>query len=74
MNRYIGIKYVNAKPMSRAEYNAFRGWQVPADENGDDAGFLVEYIDGGKANTQAFEGYVSWSPADVFQRAYQQLA
>ena len=36
MKQYIGVKLINAKPMSRAEYNAFRGWALPADENGDD--------------------------------------
>lgn len=71
MQRYIGTKLINAKPMTRGEYNYFRGWELPVDENGDDDGFLVEYVDGGKANTLAFDGYVSWSPADVFHRAYR---
>lgn len=71
MQRYIGTKLINAKPMTRAEYNAFRGWTVPADENPDDAGYLVEYVDGGKGNTDHYAGYVSWSPADVFDRAYR---
>jgi len=70
MNQYIGVKLINAKPMTRAEYNAFRGWQLPADENGDDAGFLVEYLDGGKGNTDLYAGYVSWSPEEVFHNAY----
>ena len=38
MNRYIGVKQINAMPMTREEYNEFRGWQVPKDENPDDAG------------------------------------
>lgn len=70
MDRFIGTKVINAKPMTRQEYNDFRGWELPADENGDDQGYLVEYVDGGKANTTAYAGYVSWSPADVFNRAY----
>lgn len=73
MKRYIGVKEINAKPMKRAAYNVARGWTLPADENGDDDGFLVEYIDGGKANTDVYAGYVSWSPADVFERAYKPL-
>lgn len=73
MQRYIGVKEINAKPMKRAVYNAARGWTLPADENGDDDGFLVEYIDGGKANTDVYAGYISWSPADVFERAYKPL-
>lgn len=71
MQQHIGVKLINAVPMSRLSYNQFRGWELPADENGDDSGFLVEYIDGGKANTESFDGYVSWSPADVFERAYR---
>jgi len=71
MEQFIGTKIVNAKPMSRLEYNQFRGWELPADENGSDDGFLVEYVDGGAANTTEYAGYVSWSPADVFARAYK---
>ena len=71
MQQYIGVKLINAKPMTRQAYNDFRGWTLPADENGDDEGFLVEYLDGGKGNTDLYAGYVSWSPADVFERAYR---
>ena len=71
MTGYIGTTFVNAKPMTRFEYNQFRGWELPANEDGDDKGFLVEYIDGGQANTSEYEGYVSWSPEDVFKRAYK---
>lgn len=71
MAAYIGTKLVNAKPMTRGEYNDFRGWELPKDEDGSDKGYLVEYIDGGKANTAEYAGYVSWSPADVFARGYK---
>ena len=71
MNRYIGTKTINAKPMSRHAYNDLRGWVVPADENPADDGYLVEYIDGGQANHPDFEGYISWSPKDVFERSYR---
>lgn len=70
MQQYIGVKLINAQPMNRADYNTLRGWQLPADENGADQGFLVEYLDGGKANHPHFEGYISWSPKEVFERAY----
>jgi hypothetical protein len=72
MKRYIGTKLINAKPMTRQAYNDFRGWTLPSDENGADEGYLVEYVDGGKGNTDHYAGYVSWSPADVFDRAYRQ--
>ena len=70
MKQYIGVKLINAKPMTRAEYNTFRGWDLPANENGADEGFLVEYLDGGSPNTPEYAGYVSWSPAEVFHNAY----
>jgi len=71
MERYFGTKAILARPMTRLDYNRYRGWELPADENGDDAGMLVEYVDGGKANHPNHEGYVSWSPLDVFERAYK---
>lgn len=71
MKLHIGVKLINAVPMTRGEYNAFRGWTVPADENPADAGYLVEYLDGGEANTPQYAGYVSWSPSGVVDRAYR---
>lgn len=68
---FIGVKLIKAVPMDRQSYNDYRGWVLPADENGADAGYLVEYLDGGKANHPDHAGYISWSPADVFQRAYR---
>lgn len=74
MKTYIGTKIVNMKPMTRAEYNIFRGWELPSNENGDDAGYLVEYTDGGKPNTEQYAGYVSWSPKDQADAAYRETA
>ena len=71
MNHYIGTKAVNATPMTRAAYDTMRGWTLPADENGDDAGYLVEYTDGGKPNHPGFAGYISWSPKEQFEQAYR---
>lgn len=71
MDLYIGTKLVNAKPMNRLEYSNFRGWEVPLEENPLDPGYLVEYLDGGPANTETYKGYVSWSPESVFLNAYQ---
>lgn len=71
MKTYIGTKLIRATPMTRAKYNDYRGWTLPTNENGDDAGYLVEYIDGGKANDSRHAGYISWSPKAVFDRAYR---
>lgn len=68
---YVGIKLIKAIPMTRQQYNDFRGWTLPDDECGDDDGFLVEHVDGGQANTDQFDGYVSWSPKAVFEKAYK---
>lgn len=71
MKSFIGTKVILARPMSRGEYNTYRGWDIPVNEDPADEGFLVEYPDGGKANHPAHAGYVSWSPKDVFERAYR---
>lgn len=60
MKKYIGTKLVKAKPMTRGEYNNFRGWQIPENENPEDKGYLVEYSD----------YYLTWSPKEVFEKAY----
>lgn len=74
MKNYIGTKLIKAMPMTRKEYNDFRGWQLPADENGEDEGYLVEYLDGGKPNTTQFAGYISWSPKEQFDNAYRETS
>jgi hypothetical protein len=71
MDSYTGTKTVLAMPMSRAEYNTYRGWELPSDEDGSDAGMLVEDTDGGKANHPLHSGYISWSPTGVFERSYK---
>lgn len=70
LTTFLGVKIVNAKPMTRLVYSQFRGWDLPPDENGDDAGYLVEYTDAQRPNVSGYQGYVSWSPKDVFEQAY----
>ena len=70
--RYVGTKVVLASPMTRAEYKDYRGWTLPADEDGADAGYLVEYMDGGRPNDSRHAGYISWSPEEVFVNAYRE--
>lgn len=74
MKTFIGTKIVKATPMTRLAYNQLRGWTLPANENGDDAGYLVEYTDGGKPNLEGYDGYVSWSPAEQFDNAYRETS
>ena len=71
---YIGTKLIHAEPMTRQAYNDFRGWTLPADEDGTDEGYLVEYLDGGKPNTTTHAGYVSWSPKAQFDSTYRKTS
>ena len=74
MEKYIGTKIIRAIPMTRAAYNNYRGWTVPEDENPADEGYLVEYEDSPTKNTPNHDNYVSWSPKDVFDRAYRKTS
>ena len=62
MEKFIGTKMVEAREMSRGEYNRYRGWQIPEDEDPADEGYLVRYSD----------GYESWSPKRQFEEAYRE--
>ena len=62
MKKYVGTKVIEAQPKTRGEYSKFSGWQIPADENPEDAGYLVKYSD----------DYVSWSLAYVFEEVYRE--
>ena len=33
MKRYIGTKIIEAEPLTLGDYNLYRGWQIPADED-----------------------------------------
>ena len=72
MVSYIGTKELLATPMTLGAYNKYRGWELPADEDGNDEGMLVEYVDGGKPNHSNHKGYISWSPINVFNNAYNE--
>lgn len=71
MQRYIGTKVVHAKPMTQQEFAVYMG-QVNKSNLADHSpkGYLVEYQDGGEPNHPDHDNYISWSPADVFDRAY----
>ena len=71
MTAFVGTKSVLATPMTRGEYNEYRGWQIPENEDPNEQGYLIEYVDGGKPNDERHAGYISWSPADVFERSYK---
>lgn len=62
MKTYLGTKLVTAKSMTRPEAEFVLGRVIkPAKQNYSDDGYLVQYED----------GYQSWSPKDVFEKAYK---
>ena len=72
MKTYIGAKIIQATPMTRGEYNAYRTWTPPEGEDQSVKGYLVEYTDGGAANDSRHAGYISWSPKEQFDNAYRE--
>ena len=70
MKQYIGTKQILARPMTLGDYNAYRGWDMPAGEDPAKAGYLVEYMDGEGPNHPDHAGYISWSPQGPFLEAY----
>ncbi|RKY52433.1 MAG: hypothetical protein DRP93_08140 [Candidatus Neomarinimicrobiota bacterium] len=60
MNYMTQLKYVTAEPMTRADYNVYRGWELPEDENGDDTGYKITHESGRE----------SWSPTKDFESDY----
>ena len=59
--KYIGTKIISASPMKRGEYNKYRGWNIPENENPEDEGYFLIYSD----------GYESWSPKKQFEDDYR---
>lgn len=64
MKQYTGTKTVKAMPITMGEAyerKLLKEGVRPSECETDKAGYLVEYED----------GYQSWSPADVFEKAYK---
>jgi hypothetical protein len=70
---YEGTKRLYAWPMQKGQYVDYRGWAMPGNEDPSEQGYLVEYTDGGKPNDERHEGYISWSPATVFEQTYKEV-
>ena len=60
MIEYIGTEIVKAEPMTLGDYNNYRDWTIPEDEDPEREGYLVEQPN----------GYVSWSPKEIFEEYY----
>lgn len=65
MKKYIGTKQVNAEPMNLGEFIKQTGRNPyansPEEHNDNEDGYIVQYED----------GYKSWSPKNVFEKAYR---
>ena len=62
MKKYLGTKLVTAKPMTREDAEVVLGKFIkPAKQEYSGEGYLVRYED----------GYQSWSPKEVFDKAYK---
>lgn len=69
MKTYIGTKIVNGEPMTDVAFQmnvkkANRDVIESMEKEGTKDGYLVEYED----------GYLSWSPKDVFERCYREIS
>ena len=73
MKAFLMTKIVTATPMNRADYNEYRGWDLPVDEQGWDEGYLIEGINGMIANHPAHSGYISWLPKELFEESAREL-
>ena len=63
MKNYIGVKIVKAEPMTKGEFEKMRGAVSSRLEVDTTPGYMVKYPD----------GYLSWSPKSVFEKAYREL-
>ena len=64
MEKYIGVKMIEAEPMTRGAFNASKGVILLLDDPCYNApGYKVRYED----------GYESWSPKEVFDAAYRRI-
>ena len=64
MQKFIGVKLVDAKPMTRDEFYPLRGWDIAVEESPEDPGYIVRYPD----------GYFSWCPKEEFEKQNVSLA
>ena len=63
MDCYIGTKIVQATAMTAVEFYAATWLTVRGATSDDQPGYRVVYED----------GYASWSPKEVFERAYRRV-
>lgn len=63
LKKYIGVKLVSAYPMDRGQYNKYRGWKIPSNEDPTNNGYLITYS----------SGYQTWISENEFKLNYLEL-
>ena len=67
MKKYLGVKVIQAEPMTHGEFSLKKYGNDNSTEfgikNKDTEGYLVQYDN----------EYTSWSPKDVFEKAYKEI-
>lgn len=65
MNKYLGVKLIEAEPCSQDQFAGAKNFGDLSKLSGgiDRDGYKVVYED----------GYTSWSPKDVFEKAYREI-
>jgi hypothetical protein len=61
---YIGTQRISARPMTRLEYNALRGWVMPENEDGSDLGYY----------SKDAAGHTTWTPKATFERHFREVS
>lgn len=69
MLTFVGTQTVSAVAMTLGEYNEYRGWSIPANQNPADQGYLFENKEL-TSNDERHEGYISWLSKNEFEKIY----
>ena len=64
MSNFIGVKLVDAEPITLGAYNALRGWGLLTDGNYDEPGYFIKHPD----------DCVTWCPKKTFERNHMPIA
>ena len=72
MRRYVGEDVVYAAPATRGDFYFLSNKELPAGEDGDAEGYLVNHK-GSELTRDGFaKGHIKWSPTHVFTNAYRE--
>ena len=63
MSKFIGVKMVEATPMTRGEFTELKKAEISPATNPEEKGYMVVYED----------GYKSWSPEKAFEKSYSEM-